>query len=202
VADERARTSGRRVRILFVCLGNICRSPTAEGVMRTRVREAGLEDAIELDSAGTGAWHVGNPPDARATATARARGIALEGAAREVRDEDFEDFDLILAMDRENLANLRRLAPDEGARARIRLLREFDPASAGMDDLDVPDPYYGGPRGFEHVLDLVDAACAGLLEGLLERLGSSAAAREGKREGVGAEAESDGDRPRGLAGST
>ena len=155
-----------RIRILFVCLGNICRSPTAEGVMRALVREAGLEEQIELDSAGTGAWHVGNPPDERATETARARGIVLEGAAREVRQEDFEDFDLVLAMDRENLANLRRLAPDERARTRTRLLREFDPASAGLGvdgDLDVPDPYYGGARGFEDVLDLVHAACEGLL---------------------------------------
>ena len=156
---------GRSTRILFVCLGNICRSPTAEGVMRALVTEAGLEDSIELDSAGTGAWHVGNPPDERAAETARARGIALEGAAREVRREDFDDFDLLIAMDRKNLADLRRLAPDERARARIRLLREFDPASAGLgvDELDVPDPYYGGPRGFEDVLDLVHAACEGLL---------------------------------------
>ena len=156
---------GRSTRILFVCLGNICRSPTAEGVMRALVREAGLEDSIELDSAGTGAWHVGNPPDERAAETARARGIALEGAAREVRREDFDDFDLVIAMDRKNLADLRRLAPDERARSRIRLLREFDPASAGLDvdELDVPDPYYGGPRGFEEVLDLVRAACEGLL---------------------------------------
>lgn len=156
---------GWSTRILFVCLGNICRSPTAEGVMWALVREAGLEGSIELDSAGTGAWHVGNPPDERATETARTRGIVLEGAAREVRRADFDDFDLLIAMDRKNLADLRRLAPDERARARIRLLREFDPASAGIgvDELDVPDPYYGGPRGFEDVLDLVHAACEGLL---------------------------------------
>jgi protein-tyrosine phosphatase len=154
---------GRSTRILFVCLGNICRSPTAEGVMRALVREAGLEESIELDSAGTGAWHVGNPPDERATETARTRGIVLEGAAKVLRREDFDDFDLVVAMDRKNLADLRRLAPDERARSRIRLLREFDPASGGADDLDVPDPYYGGPRGFEDVLDLVYAACEGLL---------------------------------------
>jgi protein-tyrosine phosphatase len=118
------------VRLLFVCLGNICRSPTAEGTMRRLVREAGLEQQIELDSAGTGSWHVGTPPDARATAAAAARGIELEGAARRVRVEDFDEFDLILAMDRSNLAELQRLAPSDSARARIRLLREFDPASA------------------------------------------------------------------------
>jgi protein-tyrosine phosphatase len=158
------------IRILFVCLGNICRSPTAEGVMRELVREAGLEDVIELDSAGTGAWHVGEPPDERATETAHARGIALEGAAREVRAEDFDDFDLILAMDSSNLTDLRQIARDDQAREKVRLLRGFDPASAGSGDLDVPDPYYGGPRGFEDVLDLVQAACVGLLD---------AAARQG-----------------------
>jgi protein-tyrosine phosphatase len=158
------------VRVLFVCLGNICRSPTAEGVMRALVRDAGLEDSIELDSAGTGGWHVGSPPDERATETARARGITLEGAARQVCAEDFEDFDLILAMDGSNLAELRRMAPDEQTRSRVRMLRELDPASAGLNDLDVPDPYYGGSRGFEDVLDVVQAACVGLLEELRGRL--------------------------------
>jgi protein-tyrosine phosphatase len=148
-------------RLLFVCMGNICRSPTAEGVMRHLLREQGLEDEIELDSAGTGAWHVGNPPDRRATAAARARGIVLEGQARQVRPSDFEAFDLLLVADRENLADLRAIAPDEAARAKVRLLRSYDPASDG--DLDVPDPYYGGPDGFEDVLDLVEAACRGLL---------------------------------------
>jgi protein-tyrosine phosphatase len=172
------------VRILFVCLGNICRSPTAEGVMRALVREAGLEEKIELDSAGTGAWHVGSPPEERANETARSRGILLEGAAREVRREDYDDFDLVLAMDRKNLADLRRLAPDERTRSRIRLLREFDPAGAGVDDLDVPDPYYGGPRGFEDVFDLVQAACAGLLEEVRESCGGRG---EGREEVVGAQ---------------
>jgi protein-tyrosine phosphatase len=152
-----------------VCLGNICRSPTAEGVMRALVREAGLEESIELDSAGTGGWHVGSPPDERATETARARGIDLVGAARQMRREDFDDFDLILAMDGSNLAELRRLAPDERAASRVRMLREFDPASAGLEDMDVPDPYYGGPRGFEDVLDLVNAACVGLLDEIRPR---------------------------------
>jgi protein-tyrosine phosphatase len=154
-------------RVLFVCLGNICRSPTAEGVMRELVREAGLEDQVEIDSAGTGGWHVGSSPDRRATATARTRGIALRGAARTVTLEDFYDFDLLLAMDRANRDELRRLAADQPARAKVRLLREFDPASTGGDqELDVPDPYYGGDDGFDEVLDLVQAACAGLLEQL------------------------------------
>ncbi len=151
------------MRLLFVCLGNICRSPTAEGVMRSLAEQAGMGERIEIDSAGTGAWHVGSPPDARASATARARGVALEGVARQVVLDDFEEFDLVLAMDRENLRALRRLAPNDEQRGRIHLLREFDPASAGAD-LDVPDPYYGAGDGFEEVFDLVHAACAGLLE--------------------------------------
>jgi protein-tyrosine phosphatase len=154
-----------KVRLLFVCMGNICRSPTAEGVMRALLREQGLEDVVEVDSAGTGAWHVGDPPDARATAAARARGITLEGAARAVTRADFADYDLILAADRRNLRDLAGIVPAE-ARSRVHLLRDFDPASDGAPDLDVPDPYYGGDDGFEHVLDLVDAACRGLLDRL------------------------------------
>jgi protein-tyrosine phosphatase len=151
------------MRILFVCLGNICRSPTAEGVMRHVLREEGLEDRIEVDSAGTGGWHVGAPPDERATAAARNRSIVLEGAARKFGPGDFESFDLILAMDEENRRDLLAMAPDEEARAKVRMLREFDPASEGSADLDVPDPYYGGDEGFEQVLDLVEAATRGLV---------------------------------------
>jgi protein-tyrosine phosphatase len=151
------------VRLLFVCLGNICRSPTAEGVMRSLLADAGMAASVQLDSAGTGAWHVGSPPDGRARAAARARGVRLDGRARQVRERDFGEFDLLLAMDRENAGALERMAPDRDGRAKVRLLREFDPAAAGAQDLDVPDPYYGGSGGFEEVLDLVEAACAGLL---------------------------------------
>jgi len=150
------------MRILFVCLGNICRSPTAEGVMSKLVEQAGMQGRVELDSAGTGGWHVGSQPDARASAAARDRGIALDGAARQVEAEDFEEFDLILAMDRSNVRDLEAMAPADAA-SRVRLLREFDPASAGAEDLDVPDPYYGAGNGFEEVLDLIQAACEGLL---------------------------------------
>src|SRR5690606_7390544 len=128
------------VRLLFVCLGNICRSPTAEAVMRAVVAREGLTDEIEIDSAGTGDWHVGNPPDERATAAARARGITLDGAARQVTAGDFHHYDLILAADRQNVAALRAIAPDRDSAEKVRLLREFDPASRPGDDLDVPDP--------------------------------------------------------------
>jgi low molecular weight protein-tyrosine phosphatase len=132
--------------------------------MRRLVADANLQGSIELDSAGTGGWHVGEPPDARATEAARRRGIALEGSARQVEPEDFKRFNLVLAMDRSNVHALRGLAPDGDSRAKIHLLREFDPASAGRDDLDVPDPYYDAPHGFDVVLDQVQAACAGLLD--------------------------------------
>jgi protein-tyrosine phosphatase len=154
------------MRILFVCLGNICRSPTAEGVMRHVLREEGLEDQVEVDSAGTGGWHVGAPPDERATEAARRRSIVLDGAARKFAPEDFADFDLVLAMDEENRRDLLALAPDDEARAKVRMLREFDPDSSDSGDLDVPDPYYGGDEGFDQVLDLVEAATRGLVEEL------------------------------------
>jgi protein-tyrosine phosphatase len=150
-------------RVLFVCLGNICRSPTAEGVMRSLVHEAGLEDEIFIDSAGMGDWHLGDPPDRRATAAARRRGVMLDGASRKITAGDFEDFDLLLAMDSKNLSEMREIAP-AGTESKLRLLRSYDPASTG--DLDVPDPYYGDGDGFETVLDQVEAACRALLDDL------------------------------------
>src|SRR5438046_2723584 len=133
--------------------------------MRSLIAEAGLEDHIEVESAGTGSWHIGKAPDARATSAARARGIALEGAARQVTRADFSDYDLVIAMDQENASDLIALAPPD-QRGKIRLLRQFDPRARESGDLDVPDPYYGGEDGFEHVLDVVDAACRGLLSEL------------------------------------
>lgn len=152
------------MRILFVCLGNICRSPSAEAVMRNLLEKQAIDGSIELDSAGTSDWHAGEAPDARAAQAARKRGIELSGAARQVEPEDFERFDLILAMDRSNLSALQHLAPSDEARAKLRLLREFDPASEQSGELDVPDPYHGGPEGFDRVLDLLSDACEGLLE--------------------------------------
>jgi low molecular weight protein-tyrosine phosphatase len=152
------------MRILFVCMGNICRSPTAEGVMRRLLEEERLADRVHVESAGTGAWHVGAPPDERATLAARRRGVTLTGEARQVTVDDFRDFDLLIAMDRSNLRELLVIAPGDEAAEKVRLLREFDPAASG--NLDVPDPYYGGDRGFETVLDMVEAACRGLLDEL------------------------------------
>jgi protein-tyrosine phosphatase len=149
----------RNMRILFVCMGNICRSPTAEGVMRRLIEEAGLD--IEVDSAGTGGWHAGEPPDDRATLAARRRGVTLAGAARQVKPADFRRFDMLIALDRSNLRDLLALAPDEEAAAKVRLL---------VADADVPDPYYGGDRGFENVLDMVEAACRELLDELRARV--------------------------------
>lgn len=129
--------------------------------MRHVVRDAGLAQDIEVDSAGTGDWHVGEPPDSRTRATAQRRGVAMPGAARQFSSADFERFDYVLAMDRHNLKSLRRMAPDDVARAKIHLLRSFDPASP--PDADVPDPYFGGADGFEHVFDVCEAACSALL---------------------------------------
>jgi len=150
------------VRVCFVCLGNICRSPTAEAVMRHLVKQAGLDHAIAVDSAGTGSWHVGAAPDRRSQAVGQRRGIPLGGQARQFTPLDFARFDYVLAIDREIRAELHQLAPSPEARAKVHLLRAFDPSSPR--EADVPDPYYGGPEGFEHVFDLCEASCRGLLE--------------------------------------
>jgi protein-tyrosine phosphatase len=154
------------MRLLFVCMGNICRSPTAEAVMRAVVAREGLDGEVAIDSAGIGSWHVGEPPDRRSTAAAKARGIVLDGAARQVTAADFDAYDLLLAADEQNVAALRALAPDDEAAAKIVLLRAYDPAAVAAGDLEVPDPYYGGADGFDHVIDLVETACEGLLSSL------------------------------------
>jgi protein-tyrosine phosphatase len=155
------------MRILFVCLGNICRSPSAEAVMRAIAAREAPELTIEVDSAGTAGYHIGAPPDARSQEAARRRGYDMSPLrARVVEPADFERFDLILAMDEHNLATLRQRAP-AAYRERVRLFLEFAP-EAGMDE--VPDPYYGGPTGFEHVLDLVEDAARGLITHLREKV--------------------------------
>ena len=160
---------GVGARVCFVCLGNICRSPTAEAVMRHLVAEAGLADRIQVESAGTGDWHVGEPRDARSRAVGERRGVPLRGRGRQFVAADFARFDWVLAMDGKNLADLDAMAPDDGARTKIHLLRSFEPAGERADD--VPDPYYGGADGFDRVFDICLLACQGLLERIRADLG-------------------------------
>jgi protein-tyrosine phosphatase len=152
-----------KVRVLMVCLGNICRSPTAEAMLRKKAREAGLDGRIEVDSAGTADYHVDSPPDRRATAHGERRGLAMQDLrGRQVERADFDRFDFILAMDEDNLANLKRLRP-AGSRAKVALLMSFAPQTGARE---VPDPYYGGAEGFEQVLDLTAAAADGFMASL------------------------------------
>lgn len=131
--------------------------------MKAQVADAGLSERFEIDSAGTGGWHVGHPPDERATAAAARRGIALGGAARRVIPADLASCDHVIAMDSENLADLQRMSTGHEGEARLTLLRSHDEAASQGGELDVPDPYFGGEHGFEHVLDVVEAGCRGLL---------------------------------------
>jgi protein-tyrosine phosphatase len=155
------------VRICFVCLGNICRSPTAHGVMERLVAGAGLAAAVAIDSAGTAAYHAGELPDARSRAAARRRGIELAHRARQFVAADLDRFDLVVAMDGQNLRQLQQLAGTRTA-PRIALLRSFDPTAA--PGAEVPDPWDGGDDGFEQVLDQCERACAGLLAHVREQL--------------------------------
>jgi protein-tyrosine phosphatase len=152
-------------RVCFVCSGNICRSPTAEAVLRRQLREAGLAERVEVDSAGTGDWHVGEGADHRSVAALRQRGYpAWVHSARQFRPADFADRDLVVALDAGHERELLAMARTAADRDKVRLLRSYDPrAAAGTGELDVPDPYFGGEDGFEQVLDLVEAACRGLL---------------------------------------
>jgi protein-tyrosine phosphatase len=157
-------------RVLFVCMGNICRSPAAEGVLRHALAEGGLEELIEVDSAGTLSYHTGEPADPRMRRAAERRGYRLESLARKVRRDDFQHFDLLVAMDRDNHADLTDLAGRAADRiasrsGQLRLLSDFLPPGS---PLDVPDPYYGGGDGFERVLDMLEEACPRLLSHLLE----------------------------------
>jgi len=161
-------------KLLFVCLGNICRSPAAENIMNQLIEQAGLGDRILCDSAGTGSYHVGSSPDRRMTVAAKSRGISLQGQARQFKKADFEHFDLILAMDQENYRNILSLDPTGRYRDQVRLMCDF---CQHHQEREVPDPYYGGPEGFNRVIDLLLDACQGLLtqvaaeppEGKLER---------------------------------
>ena len=160
--------TGTPARVLFVCTGNICRSPTAEGVFRHAVASAGLEQKILVDSAGTHDYHVGHPPDCRTQMAAAQRGYDLAALrARQVTGEDFVEFDYILAMDQDNLSYLKQLAP-ERHHGKLGLFMEFGSARQGEE---VPDPYYGGAQGFELVLDMAEDAAAGLLQNIKKKLG-------------------------------
>ncbi len=151
--------------VLFVCLGNICRSPLAEAVFRHLAEARRLSDRFHVDSAGTGAWHIGEAPDARSVEVAARHEVQLDGQARQIRDRDFHEFTWILAMDQDNLRTLERHLSASGGAATVTLLRTFDPV-AKDGSRDVPDPYYGGEEGFERVYDMVARSCSALLDHL------------------------------------
>ncbi len=152
-------------KLLFVCLGNICRSPAAEGVFLHLIKTRGLEDQFVVDSAGTGGWHVGNPADRRMQAAANRRGIELPSRARQISLDDLTTFDLVLTMDDDNLSAVSGLAREAGARATASIEPMLRYAQ-NFSETEVPDPYYGGEAGFEHVLDLLEDACSNLLDEL------------------------------------
>jgi protein-tyrosine phosphatase len=150
-------------KLLFVCLGNICRSPAAENIMNHLAAKAGFSDRIECDSAGTANYHTGNPPDRRMQAAATNRQIPMIGSARQFTKADFTAFDLVLAMDRENYHNILALDPQGQYRHKVKLMCDF---ATQHPDKEVPDPYYGGAEGFDYVIDLLTDACSGLLSQL------------------------------------
>ena len=152
-----------KIKILFVCLGNICRSPAAEGVMKALLKAKG-DTSVGVDSAGTGDYHIGDRPDSRMRAAAAARGLRLDHVCRQVRESDFYDFDLIIGMDANNMRNLRRMAPTVEAERKLHSIGQWLPADCGYDY--VPDPYYEGREGFELVLDLLEQACAAIYAGI------------------------------------
>lgn len=160
-------SQGERIGVLFVCLGNICRSPLAKSVFRQIVRDAGLDHRVHVDAAGTSAYHIGSGPDARTVATARERGLEVEHSARQVHATDFERFDYILAMDRENLRNTERVRDLSGHERDVLLLRTFDPEANGEDE--VPDPWFGEEEGFVAVQQMIERSCQALFEHIRSR---------------------------------
>lgn len=154
------------VRVLFVCMGNICRSPAAEAVMRKLIEDRDLTETVIIDSAGTLDYHTGRPSDPRICTAGTRRGYRFDHLARQVRTADFQEFDYILAMDRDNLENLEKLRSGRSARAELSLLLSH---CQNDGTCEVPDPYYGGNEGFEHVMDLVEAGCTALLDKIVER---------------------------------
>jgi protein-tyrosine phosphatase len=163
----------RTVRICLVCLGNICRSPMAAAVLRRRLQDAGLSDVVIVESAGTGSWHVGGPADPRTLVALSNRGLTADDhRARQFTRALFADYDLVLALDRDNLAELHLLAPDDTSRDKIQMLRAYDPLALAADDLDVHDPYYGEDDGFARALDQIEPAVDGLVRTLVRELDS------------------------------
>ena len=157
----KSNSEGNRTGILFICLGNICRSPLAEGVLQHKLSERGLQDQYIVDSAGTGDWHVGDLADPRMRATALRYGIDLKSRARQVSEIDFKNFDMLLAMDHNNYMHLIDMAQGESEQARVHMMRTFDPDA--NKDFDVPDPYFGGDKGFEDVYHMLNRSCEMLL---------------------------------------
>jgi len=150
-------------KVLFVCLGNICRSPLAEGLFNHQVQEMGLQDKFIADSCGTAAYHIGEQPDGRSVANAKDNGLIYSHAARQVQDEDFNEFDIIIPMDASNMSTLKKI--DTGGSAKLQLMRDYD---SGFEGVDVPDPYFGGEQGIQEVYDILNRSTKALLEDLLE----------------------------------
>ncbi len=159
-------TTNNQPSILFVCLGNICRSPLAAAILRHHLAEKGMTTKIRVDSAGTGNWHVGSAADPRSISVAKTNDITLDGRARQVTQEDFHDFDYIFAMDRQNFKDLQTLQERYGGKANIKLFREFDTATESA--LDVADPYYGGTTGFQDLFEILDRTCWMIIDHLIE----------------------------------
>lgn len=164
---DNARHTTKLYRVLFVCLGNICRSPAAEGIMKEMAAQRGLADRVDIDSAGIGGWHVGQLPDSRMRRHGARRGYSIDSIARQIRREDFARFDIIFGMDADNMKALSRLARTGEERARLMCAADFMTRHPGYDT--VPDPYYGGADGFELALDLIEDACDGIAEWLAKR---------------------------------
>jgi protein-tyrosine phosphatase len=152
------------VKICFVCLGNICRSPLAQGVFETLVDKENYQDSIHIESAGTGNWHVGNPPDKRMQTTALKNGVTMNSLARQFQPDDFNRFDLIIAMDQTNYADLATLCSPSIAEKKLKLFRSFDPKNSVAQLQDVPDPYYGGDEGFDNVFDIINRTSPKILD--------------------------------------
>lgn len=152
----------RKTKVLFVCLGNICRSPLAEAIFKHKLKERGLENQIEADSCGTSNYHIGDNPDPRTIANAKKNGVTIDHCGRQLSVNDLEDFDYILAMDSSNFSNIHRILRDEKHKPKIQMMRDYDPQGKG----DVPDPYYGGEKGFQEVFDILDRTMEGFLDKL------------------------------------